>query len=259
MTPVLDRLVDIDDVSEATIQKKIAIARVAWAVKTGDLEGLLDASTTRLNEDRIQDSEGVEVHYLNEGEEPEVLSDDSPSSSYDPFMKLNRKDIAVGVQMPYEAVSGDRSESTYSSERSGKLESQEVYRVEQFIGESILLRPIYELVQEEGFLLGEWGQGISPAEFYGLQDEWLNHCWFHKGWDWVDPKNDAQATQVKLVNNLTSLSREYASMGLDWEEEIGQIALEKERLASLGLGMAEVTQQMAIAGGGQEDDENSDE
>lgn len=239
LAAVLDRLTDIDDASEATILKTIAIARVAYAIETNDLEGLLEAATTQELNERIHNSEGVEVHYLNQGEQAKVLADNSPSSTYDSFMRLNRKDLAMGVQMPYEAVSADRADSTYSSDRSGQMEHREVYAFEQYVVEQGFLRPIYRIRMEEAYLRGEWGAEVSPRQFYGDVDAYLEHLWIHKGWGWVDPKNDAEATRTKLETNLTSLAREYAAMGLDWEEELEQIAAEKNLMKRLGLTLAE--------------------
>jgi lambda family phage portal protein len=234
LTPILNRLTDRDDHIIAAIQRQIATARVAWFIETDDLEGLLDGTTTDVLEERVQDSEAVEVHYGNMGEKPQVLNDNFPSSTFQEFHKLVGKDLATGVQMPYESVTADRSDSTYSSDRSAQVESREGYEVEQ----DEITAPLVEIwcrVMEEGFLLGRWGFDVSPTEFYGDTESWCEHEWIHKGWPWVDPSNEADATETSIRNRLLSLQDYYASKGKYWEDEIEQIEIEMKALKEKGL------------------------
>lgn len=234
LTPILNRLTDRDDHIIAAIQRQIATARVAWFIETDDLEGLLDGTTTNVLEERVQDSEAVEVHYGNMGEKPQVLNDNFPSSTFQEFHKLVGKDLATGVQMPYEAVTGDRADSSYSSDRSAQVEAREGYEVEQDELTPPLVQ-VWNRAMEEGYLLSRWGADVSPTEFYGDPDAWVEHEWIHKGWPWVDPANEAKATEISLRNRLISLQDYYASKGKYWEDEIEQIEIEQEALKEKGL------------------------
>jgi len=59
------------------------------------------------------------------------------------------------------------------------------------------------------------------------------HSWHWDGREHVDPKKEADATNVRLSNGTTSFAREYAAQGLDWEQEMASQA------ASLGLSIDE--------------------
>jgi len=51
----------------------------------------------------------------------------------------------------------------------------------------------------------------------------------------ADPFRDAQANKVELEAGTTTLQRIYAAKGLDWEEELDQVAREAERFEAIGV------------------------
>ena len=59
--------------------------------------------------------------------------------------------------------------------------------------------------------------------------------WFWDGFEHVDPAKEASAQEKRLANKTTSLATEYARTGRDWEEELRQIARERELMTELGL------------------------
>ena len=63
--------------------------------------------------------------------------------------------------------------------------------------------------------------------------------WFWDGMEHVDPLKEANAQRVRLENNTTTLARECARNGEDWEEILRQRAQEKNLMNELGLTAAE--------------------
>ena len=59
--------------------------------------------------------------------------------------------------------------------------------------------------------------------------------WFFDGSTAIDPLKKAKANETKLKNKSTNLARVYAEEGLNWEEEVKQIAKEKLVMEKLGL------------------------
>jgi capsid protein len=59
--------------------------------------------------------------------------------------------------------------------------------------------------------------------------------WFWDGAEHIDPAKEADAQSTRLANRTTSLAREYARQGLDWESQVEQIARERAKFESLGM------------------------
>ena len=66
----------------------------------------------------------------------------------------------------------------------------------------------------------------------------LPHQWFWDGTEHVDPAKEAKAQATRLASNTTTLAREYACQGMDWENEVRQRAKEVALTKELGLTQA---------------------
>jgi len=65
------------------------------------------------------------------------------------------------------------------------------------------------------------------------------HQWFWDGNEHVDPAKEAKAQSTRLSSRTTSLAREYAKQGLDWDSELRQIAKERKLMHTLGIAPAD--------------------
>ncbi len=81
------------------------------------------------------------------------------------------------------------------------------------------------------------------------------HQWFWDGTEHVDPAKEANAQATRLASRTTSLAREYARQGLDWEAELRQIAKERELMSDLGI--APEGQEAPVGAEVEDDDEDA--
>ena len=91
--------------------------------------------------------------------------------------------------------------------------------------------PVYRLWLEEVVNAGL----IEAPDFYKNQAYYSQSKWIGMGKGWVDPVKEAEAAQLRMQSMLSTLEKECAEQGEDWNEVIEQRALENKRLEALGL------------------------
>jgi len=98
----------------------------------------------------------------------------------------------------------------------------------------------------------------------GAATKLRGHQWFWDGNEHVDPAKEANAQATRLASRTTSLAREYARQGLDWEAELRQIAKERELMARLGIAPPESpasanTNDDAVPAGMKDEDDDTED
>jgi lambda family phage portal protein len=133
--------------------------------------------------------------------------------------------------MPYELLMKDFSKTNYSSARAALLEAWRYFNARREWFATYWANPVYELWLEEAVARGE----VEAPDFYENQAAYSACKWIGSGRGWVDPMKEAQASGERIRNNVSTLEREAAEQGLDWEEVLEQRAREEEFAKSLGL------------------------
>jgi lambda family phage portal protein len=143
-----------------------------------------------------------------------------PGESYEPFTKTSLKGASAGTGMSYENFSNDYEGATYSSARQAMLEERRGYRKLQ----TFLNRHFNDWV---------WREWLDAAEMAGLLGRIGTDVpvqWQNPGWAWIDPQKDAKGAQAELEMQITTRRRLAAERGVDWYEEIEELADEEEIL-----------------------------
>lgn len=179
------------------------------------------------------DIETQQMMTLPSGWKIQQLRAEQPHTAFAEFRRAIINEVARCVLMPYNIAAGDSSRHNYSS---GRLDHQTYDRslqVEQFDARSSVLdRIVFKWLEEAMIVWPDRFSGVPP--FADIPFEFI---WQRRGH--VDPQKEAVAQREELDSRTTSLKRVYAAKGLDWEEELEQIAAEKQALAKLGLGSSE--------------------
>ena len=168
------------------------------------------------------------------------LKAEQPVTNYPQFKREILGEIGRVLRVPINIMTGDSSQHGYASGRLDYQSYQRAVKIEQDRCASAVLAPLFRAwVREYALACPEVGINSEPrAEEYPL-------AWFWDGFEHVDPNKEANAQARRLKNRTSTLAAEYARVGKDWEEEIGQYAREKERLRELGL----IKRPLAAAGG----------
>lgn len=153
-----------------------------------------------------------------------------PATTYQMFKGEILNEIARCLNMPFNIAAGNSSGYNYAS---GRLDHQGYFksiRVEQDELRITVLNRIIRAWMNEAVLI----EGFVPQSLRSTNLR-IPHQWFWDGTEHVDPKKEAEAQEIRLASHTTTLAAEYAKVGRDWEEEIGQRAKEVSRLKELGL------------------------
>jgi lambda family phage portal protein len=178
---------------------------------------------------------GVRMPILPPGDEIKLNSNPRQNAAYHAFQTAFLQSIAAALGISYEQLSMDWSKVNYSSARAAL---NEVWRhiqalLDAFINQAIV--PIYFGVIEEAF---DRGYITAPKGAPGFDDvpaAYLAARWIGPGRGYVDPVKEAQGASLRMAAMTSSLERECAEMGLDWHENLDQIAYEEEELRARGL------------------------
>src|SRR6185437_5924639 len=64
---------------------------------------------------------------------------------------------------------------------------------------------------------------------------WLNADWIGPARGFIDPVKEAQASSLRIDGRISTLEREAAEQGQDWEQIIAQLARERQAMDDAGI------------------------
>lgn len=182
---------------------------------------------------------GVKIPHLYPGENLKLLSPQHPSAAFASFEEATLRHIAGGLNLSYEQLSRDYSKTNYSSARAAMLETWRFFsgRRKQIAGK--FATAVYACWLEEAIASGRVEVPPGAPSFYEAKTAWTQCEWIGPGRGHIDPLKEASATETELSNFMTTLEKECAERGLDWEEVLEQRAVELKRMQELAaqLGM----------------------
>lgn len=178
---------------------------------------------------------GVRIPVLPVGDEIKINAAPRQNTSYAPFQAAFLQSIAAARGVSYEQMSMDWSKVNYSSARAAL---NEVWRSVQrklavFTEQAVL--PIYYAVIEEAF---DRGYIVAPAgapDFWQAPGAYLGARWIGPPRGYVDPTKEAEAAGIRMGNFTSTLEKEAADQGFDFEDVLLQIKAEEDMIKSFGL------------------------
>jgi lambda family phage portal protein len=165
------------------------------------------------------------------GEKLSGFTPGRPDQNYEPFITAVFRQIATGLNIPYELLMKDFSKTNYSSARASLLEAWRFFLGRRNWLGFTFYQPVYELWLEEMVNTGQ----IEAPDFYEKRAAWCWARWIGPGRGWVDPLKEAQAAELRMDIMVSTLEDECAEQGKDWEEVLEQKAEEDARMKELGL------------------------
>jgi lambda family phage portal protein len=143
------------------------------------------------------------------------------------------KGIASGLNVSYVSLASDLEGVTYSSIRQGSLDERDHWRVLQgWLIEHFHL-PVFESWLLSALSAPAADSGINlPVDKF---DKFNQPLFIPRGWQWVDPQKETDATLTAIDGGLTTLTKALAEKGDDLEEVLRERQAEQELAASLGV------------------------
>lgn len=185
---------------------------------------------------RIDASPGT-IETLQPGLEFQEWSPDHPTAAFPDFVKAVLRQVATGLRVSYNALANDLEGVNYSSMRSGLLIERDMWRVYQEWWMSRFLQPVYEAWLSTALLAGGLKlDSRDPRKFNDVR-------WQPRGWAWVDPEKDVNASVIAITNGLASRTEVLAEKGLDPEEVFERLSEEKALAEQYGIELTGETAQ----------------
>lgn len=240
LTAVLSQFKQADRYVNAEIMAAVVNAMVAGIITTPmaaeDIKDLFDNDARREEWFQIRRDHAVKME--NGGILPLAPGDDfkshlpqRPAAQFGTFMTNVYRIIACGLDIPYELLLKDFSQTNYSSARAAMLEAWRSFnRRRDWLGTQ-WCDPIYWNFLEEKVNDGT----IDAPGFYENRAAYQRCKWIGPGRGWVDPVKEAMAAQIRIDSGVSTLEDECAEQGKDWEEVMEQRATELTRAKDLNI------------------------
>jgi lambda family phage portal protein len=152
-----------------------------------------------------------------------------PGVTFPNFLKAMGRWIAAGLGVGYNTLNDDLEGVNYSSIRTAMLVERDEWRSLQGRFISKVMQPWFcewlTFAQLSGQLVLD---NRAPEAFEKV-------TFVPRGWQWVDPLKDVNASVAEIDNGLNSRQRVCAEQGDDFEEIAEELAEEQDIIDELGL------------------------
>jgi lambda family phage portal protein len=239
LTAVLANFKQLDRYIQAEIMAAVVNGMVAGTIETPlDQDGILElfsrdkAAYMKARDESAVRMESGTLVPLFPGDKLTPFMPQRPASSFGAFVENVGRIIAVGgFDVPYELLFKDFTKTSYSSARASMLEAWRSFNRRRDRLGTGFMDPVYGLFAEEMVNAGK----IEAPGFYENRTAYLRCRWIGPGKGWVDPVREAQAAQIRIDTNLSTLEDECAEQGRDWRETLDQQQTEMLERKARGL------------------------
>lgn len=178
---------------------------------------------------------GARIPTLAPGESITSVGAEHPHSGFGDFAHEMLRTFAAAAGISAEQVTQDWSKTNYSSARAALLESWKTLtrRMAEFkVG---MATPVYSCVLHEMMERGDLPLPRNAPDFLEMRTAYSKCDWLGVARGWVDPTKEKQGAILGMDAGLSTLQRECAEQGLDYEEIVEQRAREVQLFKEKGL------------------------
>ncbi len=188
----------------------------------------------------LTSAEPGEFEVLPEGWDFKAFDPQHPTTAFSDFVKSTLRGVASGLDVSYNYLSGDLEGVSYSSIRAGVLDERDTWKsLQQWFIESF-----HEKVYEKWLEYALLTKNLPfPIEKF---DKFNNTQWQPRGWAWVDPLKDVQASITAINAGLKTSAQVVSDDGLDIEDTYQQLQLEQQMREKYGIKTEFTLKQEAI-------------
>ena len=196
--------------------RRVASAKGGFFVKERGANGSLSSIADEVEEDTsglVMEAHPGKMTALPEGWRFEKFDMSEFSTDYKDFESQMIRAIAMALDTSYISISGDLTSVSYSSIRSGEVSDRDVWRgLQAFLVEGFLSK-----VNSKWYDAAFQFSDIRLP--YDRREKWRDATSFRgRGWSWVDPAKEVQASKEAIEAGLTTLTDVVNEQGGDVEE-----------------------------------------
>jgi lambda family phage portal protein len=183
------------------------------------------------------------VTELDPGQEFQGFTPEQPTAVYSPFVKTSLRRIAAGLGVSYFTLANDLESVNFTSSRAGSQVERDIWRKRQQWWIASFEIAIHRRWLQTAMLTGAL-QLPSP--------DWRRYAAVEvcpRGWQGVQPRDDAEAAEIELSLGLTSRTRIHAARGTEYREVLDELAQEQDAAAAKNVDVEPQRGSGAAAGG----------
>ncbi|MCS0501387.1 phage portal protein [Ancylobacter mangrovi] len=157
------------------------------------------------------------------------------TAGFPAFQTAFLQGFAASLGLSYEQISMDWSRTNYSSARAAL---NEVWRTVQRLRALLIwgvAQPFYTAWLEDALDSGALEPPAGAPDFYDVPGAYAQAEWIGPGRGYVDPVKEAQAAALRIKARISTLEREAAEQGADWQMIVAQLAREQAALTAAGV------------------------
>lgn len=239
MHSVLRKLDDLNEYSQHEVTAARASAALFATIKTPEADNPLPTDTEqRADGDSrmVMDMEPLTIQQLEPGQELDLHNPTRPNAALEPFMRAMLREVAVGVTASYASLSGDYSQTNYSSSRLALLDDRDAYRALQQWWLRAFRRPLHRIWLRQAVLaravagVGLEAYGVDPLRYESV-------LFKPRGWSWIDPTKEVEAFKEAVRAGFTTTTDVIAQTadGRDIEDVLATRQRELAAMAEAGV------------------------
>lgn len=220
--------------AELVASRLAACMGVFFTSKTGEeYAGVKDPATGAVE---VTLEPGV-AQQLPEGVSATPFNPTHPNQNFSEFEKRQLHGIFAGNNISYASGTGDLREVNFSSIRQGLLDERDGYRVAQSLMAEEVCEPVFGDWFDAAILSGQLRLPV-PNDEQRLQ-LLESMTWHGRGWGWVDPLKDVQATILAIGAGLQTRTQACAERGVDFDDNLKQLAEEQAKAKELNVDLTD--------------------
>jgi len=221
MAPIMIRLRDLDEFEDAELVRQKVASMFCAFVK--DLEGVDDSLTEEEQAEALGEKmEPGLIEILPPGKDVKLASPPS-KEGYASYVNAMLHSISAGLGITYESLTGDLSQTNFSSARMGKIEMNRNIDTWQ------------HQIMIPQFLNPAFSWFLSGAELIGQNTKGARAIWTPPARQLVDPTKEIPALKNAVRSGFMTLSEVIRQNGQDPKTHFEEMQKDNEQIDSLDL------------------------
>jgi len=246
--PAMKMFRDLNDYLDAELVSNIVTAAFSLFIEVGIGDNPIDYANnltsrteTFTNPDgnaqteRYQEMIPGQIMYGNQGQKPHAIAANRPGTTFEPFTKVIKKAISMGLGIPYPVLFKDVEGVNFAGFRSAMLDAWRVFTTHrQWVGQGFC-QPIFTMLQEEAWLRGN----LDVEDFYENMYSLTHAEWWGAPKGDIEPVKAVQADVLAINNKIKTRAQAIQEREAgDWRNTFEQLEEENEDLKDRGLNTA---------------------
>jgi lambda family phage portal protein len=231
MSNALSRLKMLDGFEEASlVNARVAASKMGFFVSP-EGDGFIGDDYD--NHAPIMDASPGTFTQLPQGMDFKAFDPSQPTDNFADFEKAILRGIASGLGVSYVSLANNLEGVSYSSIRQGTIEDRDHFKMMQQFMIDAFIDPVYRAWLEMAITVGKLNLPMGKYDLFAD-----NVIYRPRGFAWVDPQKEINASVTALNNGIVTLQDIHAQYGKDTEDVFEQINRESELADRYGIDTA---------------------